>query len=119
MPEQSTLERTFLTRLIQLAPGLPEPTAEYQFAPGRKWRFDFAWVDHKIAVEIEGMTSKIGRHQRRDGYAKDCEKYNAALVLGWRVLRFTGQMIDADPIKCMGQLVILIAETTSLGDDGK
>ena len=36
--------------------GVTEPTREYRFAPPRRWRFDFAWVDRKIAFEIEGGT---------------------------------------------------------------
>lgn len=56
---------------------------EHRFHSERKWRFDFAWPDQKVALEIEGW----GRHQTFDGYRKDCEKYNAATLLGWRVLR--------------------------------
>lgn len=36
--------------------GVPDPEPEYAFAKamGRNWRFDFAWVAWKIALEIEG-----------------------------------------------------------------
>ncbi|NIV32688.1 MAG: hypothetical protein GWN58_25550, partial [Anaerolineae bacterium] len=34
-----------------------------------------------------------GRHTRGDGFAKDIEKYNEALLLGWRVLKATPAMI--------------------------
>lgn len=61
-----------------------EPTREYQFDPTRGWRFDFAWPEHKIALEVEGR----GRHQRVKGFRDDCEKYNAAASRGWRLLRF-------------------------------
>ena len=46
-----------------------------------------------LAVECEGGTYSKGRHVRGEGFAKDCEKYNVAALLGWRVLRFTGSMI--------------------------
>jgi len=62
---------------------------EHRFHPTRRWRFDFAWPSKKIAVEIEGGTWTGGRHTRGAGFQKDCEKYNAAAVLGWTVLRFT------------------------------
>ena len=62
---------------------------EVTFHPKRKWRFDFAWPEYKLAVEVEGW----GRHQRRGGFNKDAEKYNAALLLGWRVLRFPGPAV--------------------------
>ncbi len=68
------------------AAGLPEPEREYPFAPGRRWRADFAWPAHRLLVECEGLG---GRHQRAAGYIADCRKYNAAVLLGWRLLRFT------------------------------
>ena len=66
---------------------IPEPTLEYRFAPPRRWRFDFAWPDQRVAVEIEGLTHGGGRHQRVEGFLADCEKYEAALMEGWRVYR--------------------------------
>jgi very-short-patch-repair endonuclease len=73
--------------------GLPAPTPEYVFHPSRKWRFDFAWPDRRLAVECEGGVFTGGRHTRGGGFTKDCEKYNAAALLGWKVLRFTAAMI--------------------------
>jgi hypothetical protein len=80
--------------------GLPMPVTEYQFAAAymsnegkdgklrpRKWAFDFAFLDHKIALEVEGGIWIAGGHSRGSGVKKDMEKYNAAAVLGWRVLR--------------------------------
>lgn len=64
---------------------------EYRFHPKRKWRFDYADVAHKIAVEIEGGIWSGGRHTRGSGYAKDVEKYNEATKLGWRILRYTSK----------------------------
>ncbi|MGD0771744.1 MAG: hypothetical protein ABSC05_02865 [Candidatus Solibacter sp.] len=68
-------------------------TREYEFFPGRKWRFDFALLDQKIAVEIEGGVFSFGGHSRGKGYEKDCEKYNNAVVMGWRVLRYSTDMV--------------------------
>jgi very-short-patch-repair endonuclease len=65
------------------------PMREYRFHPERRWRFDFAWPDQFIAVEVEGLTPLGGRHQRMSGFRSDLEKYNAAAMLGWLVLRFT------------------------------
>ena len=72
---------------------LPTPEREYRFHPPRKWRFDFAYPDRKIAIEVEGGTWSGGRHTRGFGFAKDCEKYNQAVLDGWKVLRFTGKMV--------------------------
>lgn len=54
----------------------------------RKWRFDFAWPDKKLAVECEGGVFSGGRHTRGSGFVRDAEKYNWATANGWRVLRY-------------------------------
>jgi len=73
---------------------LPTPTRELRFAPPRRWRFDFAWPEHKLAVEVEGATWTAGRHTRGAGFAKDAEKLNEAALRGWLVLRVTPEQID-------------------------
>jgi len=67
------------------------PVREFRFHPERKWRFDFAFSEKKVAVEVEGR----GRHQAFGGFEADCDKYNAATLLGWRVLRYTPSMVMA------------------------
>jgi very-short-patch-repair endonuclease len=89
----SELEATLAYQMK--AAGLPEPHSDYRFNCERKWRFDFAFVDRKLAVECEGGTWTAGRHSRGKGYAEDCRKYNHAILLGWRVLRFTSEMITS------------------------
>jgi very-short-patch-repair endonuclease len=67
---------------------------EHVFFPGRKWRIDFAIVDLKIGIEIEGGVWSGGRHTRGNGFIDDMEKYNAAATLGWVILRFTPQDLN-------------------------
>lgn len=75
--------------------GLPAPVREYQFAaPQRKWRFDLAWPDRMIAVEVDGGSWIGGRHTSGSGFEKDMEKSNHAQLLGWTVLRFTPRMVE-------------------------
>lgn len=62
---------------------------EYLFAKPRKWRFDFAMPALKLAIEYEGVFSEKSRHTTVTGYTNDANKYNAAVKLGWRVLRYT------------------------------
>lgn len=88
---ESPAEAKFL-QMWRLA-SLPEPEREYRFTRQRKWRFDFAWPDALVAVEIEGGQWVYGRHNRPAGYAADAEKYNNATALGWRIFRFTPAMI--------------------------
>lgn len=84
--KRSELEIEFLYYL-KIAK-LPMPEEEYLFAKPRKWRFDFAYPDKKIAIEMEGGVWSGGRHRRPIGFIKDMEKYNAAALNGWRVLRY-------------------------------
>ena len=63
------------------------PMPEYLFHPKRRWRFDYAFPDKMLAVEIEGGVN--GRHQRIAGFTGDCVKYSEAAILGWRVIRAT------------------------------
>ena len=69
------------------AQGLPRPVTEHKFHPTRRWRFDLAWPAHLVALEVEGGIWTGGRHTRGSGFKRDVEKYNAAAVLGWRVLK--------------------------------
>jgi very-short-patch-repair endonuclease len=81
---------------------IPEYEREYRFnEPRSKHRFDFAWPEpeRKVAVEIDG-----GQYKPRGGrHARDSDriKLNLAVVHGWRVLRFSGEMLADDPEGCM------------------
>lgn len=66
---------------------IPTAVAEYRFHESRRWRFDFAWPDHRLALEIEGGVWTRGRHFRGKGAMADMEKYNEATLAGWRVIR--------------------------------
>jgi very-short-patch-repair endonuclease len=104
----SELEATFAFQIRAL--GLPTPQREYRFAPPRLWRFDFAWPDRLLAVEVEGGTWTGGRHTRGAGFTADCEKYNTAVLGGWRVLRFTGESIaDGSAVALVDQALSELA----------
>jgi very-short-patch-repair endonuclease len=71
----------------------PELVKEYRFHPHRRWRADYALVDAKVLIELEGGIYSGGRHSRASGFLADVEKYNAASMLGFVVLRLgTGQV---------------------------
>lgn len=73
--------------------GIPEPETEFKFHPKRRWKFDYAWPDKKLACERDGglFIPGGGRHNRPVTMIKDNEKFNNAALLGWRVLKFTPQ----------------------------
>ena len=71
------------------------PEREFLFASPRKWRFDFCFPQHKLAVEIDGGIWQAGRHSRATGFENDCRKLNMAAKLGYRVLRYSTAMVLA------------------------
>lgn len=99
---KSKLEQKLI--LILSGNDLPLPVAEFRFHPERKWRFDFAYVEQKIAVELEGAIWIGGRHCRGAGMLKDMEKYNTAVKMGWRVLRYSTNNIN-DAVKDIAEML--------------
>ena len=80
-------EKIFIQSCPQL--GIPEPVQEHKFSETRKFKFDFAFLPYKIALEVEGgiwVKGGMG-HSHPIGIVRDMEKYNLAASLGWRVLR--------------------------------
>lgn len=71
---------------------------EYKFCPDRAWRFDFAFPSQKLAIDIQGMgrSGGFGGHQSAQGMRNDCEKYNTAVLQGWRVLLFPSSMANVE-----------------------
>lgn len=72
---------------------LPTPVTEYQFHHTRKWRFDVAFPDYRLAVEVDGGGFVQGRHSRGLGMEDDATKAAEALLLGWRIFRTTPRQV--------------------------
>lgn len=88
---------------------VPLPEREYRFAAEhvghgkgvrarlsraglKDWRFDFAWIEQKLAVEVEGGGG-MGRHTTAKGFRQDIEKYHQAMAMGWTVYRCDGALV--------------------------
>jgi very-short-patch-repair endonuclease len=108
--KRSGRELQFLALWKAFAYDLPEPCEQHIFHPARKWRFDFAWPDDKVAVEIEGGTfsRKKTAHKTGSGIQRDIEKGNAAVVLGWRVLRYTAKDLDKRPAQVIKEVADMV-----------
>lgn len=106
--------------------GLPLPVREYTFAKPRRWRFDLAYPDWKLAIEIEGAVWGIGpgnwirgRHTTGKGYENDLRKYNEAAIRGWCVLRFSpGMVISGEALKTICQTMIFSREVQEAAEIG-
>ena len=97
----------FQRYLMSEMPGV-EVVKEHMFHYTRKWRFDYAMPDLKVAIEIDGGVWDYGRHNRPQGYIDDMEKLNTAASMGWLVLRFTTQD------RLMMPTLLLIKKTVEL-----
>lgn len=71
--------------------GIESPIPEWRFHPVRRWRLDYFWPKHKVAVEINGGIWSRGRHTRGGGFLGDMTKLNYAQQMGIRVFQFTPQ----------------------------
>ncbi|MFM5335786.1 hypothetical protein ACET97_04485 [Aeromonas enteropelogenes] len=91
----ATLHKRVLTQLA----GFPKPDTELLFHPRRKWRFDYAWPDHMIALEVHGGIYSGGRHTRGRGFVEDRCKMNEASLLGWIVLEITPEHIESGQLR--------------------
>ena len=99
----------------------PLPVEHFRFHPVRRWAFDIAWPEHKVALEIEGGAFTGGRHTQGAGYTQDCEKYNAATFLGWSIIRITSPMLRGEPVPIFEQIADLLKSRIPLDprpDDG-
>ncbi len=98
----------WLWNTLEITEGLPLPMREFGF---RKWRFDFAWPELRIAVEIHGATTARryrGRHNTARGIRNDAEKSREAQKAGWIVLTFTGEDMAKRPVPVIEEVVEVV-----------
>jgi very-short-patch-repair endonuclease len=100
----SALEDTFAAQLD--AYGLTGYVREYQAIPARKFRFDFAFVEARLLIEINGGTYSKGAHSTGIGLHRDYEKGNLAVKEGWRVLAFDVKQVKSGEAVSFTQSII-------------
>jgi very-short-patch-repair endonuclease len=91
--KSSKLEELLAFHLFAI--GIKNFEREFKFCETRRWRSDFAFVNEKLLVECEGGIWINGAHSRGKHFISDCEKYNNATLLGYRLLRFTEREIKS------------------------
>lgn len=104
VPGQRAPESVLETRFLQLirSAGLPEPMPQWEVTlpDGTVVRLDFAYVDRRVAIELDGAMYHGGklakqRDRRRDARLGD---------LRWRVLRFDWDDLTQAPEYAVSQL---------------
>ncbi len=70
---------------------------EVALIPGRRFKFDYVLPQHKIAIEIQGGTwsKRPMGHNTGSGIKRDCEKSNLVQKYGYRLLKFTSDMVTS------------------------
>ncbi len=95
-PKTSTLEARFLDLWTSLHG--PELEREFRFHPKRRWRADFAQLESRVLIEIEGGVWTRGRHLTPRGFQADAEKYLTATLQGWSVVRLTDMQLTMETL---------------------
>ena len=95
-------ERILYEILNEAYPG--QWVSEHKGIEGRRFKFDCANPDKKIAIEIDGGLWIQGRHNRPLGMIQDMEKINAAVVEGWKVLRYSPDALRKAPWKLIADV---------------
>jgi hypothetical protein len=75
-----------LVRLLLHRSSLPRPVAQYVVRHEGRFvaRVDFAWPDHRLALEYDGLW-----HGEPGQFQRDRRRLNALLAAGWRVVFVT------------------------------
>lgn len=89
---RSVLERRYLRE--SAAAGLPIPELQFPVSVAeRNYRIDFAYPQHKLAIELDGWRF----HGGRSDWVADIARSNALVAEGWRVLRGTWKDVEEHP----------------------
>lgn len=103
--EARTLEDQFAAQ-IELY-GLPEPVREFQFDDTPvAWRWDFAWPQYKLVVEINGgiYQNPPTGHRSIKGLLRDYAKLNAVTARHWWSMSFDNKAVES------GEAVLMVQE---------
>lgn len=103
MSTPSRLERRF--ELLWRTLNGPKLETEFRFHPTRRWRADYAHIESRTLIELEGGVWVGGRHNRAAGFVADAEKYFEAALAGWRVVRLVNSQLT---LPNLGRLVAAI-----------
>ena len=68
-------------------------------------RVDFAYVDRRIAIEVDGF----GVHGTAAALSSDLARQNALVLQGWTVLRFTWKQVVTQPDKVARTVLVTLS----------
>lgn len=93
-PSESQFEEDLLALCRRI--DVPEPRRQFWITPDDgepAVRADFAWPQHRLIVETDGL----GAHRARHRFESDRRKDQRLALLGWRVIRITWRQLKEEP----------------------
>lgn len=81
--------------------GLPPETQYRVEVAGRRYRLDMAYPEHRVAIEADGWEW----HGQRGAFDADRQRANELVAAGWRILRFTSRMPEAELVRGVQRLL--------------
>jgi len=105
---ESELERAFLHELRRR--GLPEPVAQHPIydRDGFIARVDFAYLDVRVAIELDGR-----RYHDDTVFEYDRDKRDRLVAIGWAVQEVTWRMLFDHPERVFRRIERTVAERTT------
>ncbi len=120
--EPSILEHDFIVLWHMLYGYTREPEQQYVVGwDGRELRFDFAWKQERVFVEVDGDThgrarysssgrryKSSGSHTTAAGYQRNMAKRNRAVANGWCVLAYTSDDVRKRSAEMLDQIMSVL-----------
>ena len=108
---QSELEVFGVTHVLRV-PGLPAPVQQHRVVlpTGRHVHLDAAYVEARVAVELDGAAF----HGSADARERDTTRDAALATLGWVVLRFSYRRLTEDPAGCRADIEAVVRRRLDL-----
>jgi hypothetical protein len=100
----SKYEEKFRNLWLEIAPSLIL-ARQFKFSENRKFRFDFAHLETKTAIEINGGIWIKSDHSCGHGLIRNYEKINLAITEGWSVFQLAPEMIKESNISFISDYI--------------
>ena len=105
---QSPIEDALWLALVDRSKTQDLPLPALQLHVGNYW-LDFAWIDQRLAVELDGHDYHKTKAQRTHDAKRDRE----LLKLGWRTIRFTGSDVYTDVNSVVEDIAVFLHLTAT------
>jgi hypothetical protein len=103
--ESPSVLESRMARLIRTY-ALPVPDAETITGPDGRFRIDYTYAEHRLAVELYGYTNHSSPAQMK----ADTARQNELVLEGWTVLIFTWKDVTDEPARVAAQIRSALAK---------